>query len=60
MLKDDIDVEYSTSCKCNCKCEEVLEKLDEVLEGQQRLEEAIANISTPGANYSVDYVDVEE
>lgn len=45
---------------CNCKCDEVLEKLEEVLEGQQRLEEAIANISTPGRDYSIEYVDVEE
>lgn len=34
--------------------EAILETLDEIKEGQERLEEAVANVSLPGVNYSVD------
>lgn len=37
--------------------EQILEALDELRDGQEQLAEAIANVSLPGVNYSVDVVE---
>lgn len=33
------------------------QKLDEILDGQERNEMAVANLSGPGTNYSIEYSD---
>lgn len=41
----------------NNRLEGLDQKIEELREGQERLEEAVANVSLPGPNYGIEYPD---